>query len=66
MSIHYLNLLKNSIFAAYANDMAKHAGKETERIRMVWKSIPAQLSKENKKFIYGTYTISAKTIPRSR
>lgn len=45
--------IQNKLIAAYANDMAKHAGKETERIRMVWKSIPAQLSKENKKFIYG-------------
>ncbi len=33
--------------------MSKHAGAETERIRMVWNSIPAQLAKENKKYIYG-------------
>ena len=41
------------ILKAYDNDFAKHAGDETERIRMVWESIPAQLAKENKKFIYG-------------
>ena len=37
----------------YANDISKHAGAEAERIRMVWQSIPAQLAKENKKFLYG-------------
>jgi len=45
--------IQNKIISAYSNDMAKHSGLETERIRMVWNSIPAQLSKENKKFIYG-------------
>lgn len=45
--------IQNRIISAYANDMAKHAGGDTERIRMVWNSIPAQLAKENKKFIYG-------------
>lgn len=45
--------IQNKILRAYENDFAKHAGNETERIRLVWKSIPAQLSKENKKFIYG-------------
>ena len=45
--------IQNRIISAYSNDMAKHSGLEAERIRMVWNSIPAQLSKENKKFIYG-------------
>ena len=45
--------IQNSILSNYDSDFAKHAGSETERIRLVWKSIPAQLSKENKKFIYG-------------
>ena len=44
---------QNRIIAAYANDISKHAGQEVERIRMVWQSIPSQLAKENKKFIYG-------------
>ena len=44
---------QNRIIAAYANDISKHAGQEAERIRMVWQSIPAQLAKENKKFVYG-------------
>lgn len=39
---------------AYENDLSKHAPQEiVTRIRMLWNSIPAQLAKENKKFIYG-------------
>ena len=45
--------IQKKIISAYANDMAKHAVKEIEHIRLVWKSIAAQLSRENKKFIYG-------------
>ena len=45
--------VQNEILESYYNDFAKHAGSETQRIRMVWNSIPSQLSKENKKFIYG-------------
>ena len=45
--------IQNRIIASYSNDISKHAGTETERIRMVWNSIPAQLAKENKKYIYG-------------
>ena len=45
--------LQKDIIRSYNNDFSKHAGGETQRIRMVWKSLPAQLAKENKKFIYG-------------
>ena len=45
--------IQNRIINSYANDISKHAGVESERIRMVWNSIPAQLAKDNKKFIYG-------------
>jgi uncharacterized protein len=41
------------LLKAYDTDIAKHAGRETQRIRMVWNSIPSQLARENKKFIYG-------------
>lgn len=42
------------ILRGYDRDFSKHAPKElVPRIRMVWKSIPSQLFKENKKFIYG-------------
>jgi len=46
--------IHEAILEAYRRDISKHAAKEqVERIQMVWKSIPSQLSKENKKFIYG-------------
>jgi len=42
------------ILSAYEQDFSKHAPNDiTPRIRMLWNSIPAQLTKENKKFIYG-------------
>jgi len=41
------------IMAAYRNDISKHASKEQAiRINMVLDAIPAQLVKENKKFIF--------------
>lgn len=45
--------VQKEILRNYNNDFSKHAGNETQRIRMVWKSLPSQLAKENKKFIYG-------------
>lgn len=46
--------IQNAILEAYERDFSKHAPAiEVPRIRMVWRSIPAQLAKENKKFIYG-------------
>lgn len=43
----------NNIIEAYERDFAKHPNiKEFPKISMIWKSIPSQLSKENKKFIY--------------
>lgn len=46
--------IQNQIIAAYRNDFSKYAPMEIlPRINMVWDSIPAQLSKENKKFVYG-------------
>lgn len=41
------------IIGAYERDFAKHPNvHEFPKISMTWKSIPAQLAKENKKFIY--------------
>ncbi len=46
--------IQKSILHDYDNDMAKHAPKnDIAKIRVVWNSIPSQLAKENKKFIYG-------------
>jgi predicted AAA+ superfamily ATPase len=46
--------IQNRLLLSYEGDFSKHAPKETvPRIRMVWQSIPSQLAKENKKFLYG-------------
>lgn len=45
---------QNQILHSYEGDFSKHAPIEiVPRIRMVWQSIPAQLAKENKKFVFG-------------
>ena len=46
--------LQHQLLLYYANDFSKHAPIEVvPRIQMVWNSIPMQLAKENRKFIYG-------------
>lgn len=46
--------IQKRILASYEQDFSKHAPNEiVPRIRMLWNSIPSQLAKENKKFIYG-------------
>ena len=46
--------VQTRILKAYEQDFSKHAPKEiVPKIRMVWNSIPSQLARENKKFLYG-------------
>lgn len=46
--------IQNEILQGYDRDFSKHAPNDiVPRIRMLWDSIPSQLSKENRKFIYG-------------
>ena len=52
-----------NILAAYEQDFSKHAPhKIVPRIRLVWQSLPSQLAKENRKFIYG----NLKKVARAR
>lgn len=52
--LNKVRTIQKSIIEAYERDFSKHAPAiEVPRIRMVWHSIPSQLSKENRKFIYG-------------
>ncbi len=45
---------QEKILLSYQNDFSKHIpGVELAKVRMLWASIPSQLAKENKKFIYG-------------
>lgn len=53
-NVERVRTIQNAIIDSYERDFSKHApAVEVPRIRMVWRSIPAQLSRENKKFIYG-------------
>lgn len=46
--------IQKRILAAYEQDFSKHAPLGiVPKIRMVWNSVPSQLAKENKKFLYG-------------
>ncbi|MCQ2285835.1 MAG: ATP-binding protein [Bacteroidales bacterium] len=53
-ALQEIRRLQTDILKGYERDFSKHTSKElAERIRMVWNSLPSQLAKENKKFIYG-------------
>lgn len=46
--------IQRQLLQAYVDDFSKHApSKLIAKIRYVWQSIPSQLAKENKKFVYG-------------
>lgn len=46
--------VQKAILYTYQKDISKHVPtSEANRINMVWQSMPSQLVKENKKFIYG-------------
>ena len=48
-----VRMAQDEILAAYDADFVKHAPPELlAKIRLLWKNIPAQLAKENRKFIY--------------
>lgn len=49
-----VNKIQKEILKSYDMDFSKHLNnQEMEKARMIFNSIPSQLSKENKKFIYG-------------
>lgn len=53
--------LQKKILKDYAADFSKHIPKnELPKVRAVWKSIPSQLAKENKKFIWGVLRTGAR------
>ena len=52
--------IHHEILDAYVRDFAKHAGKETQRVRLVWESVPEHLARENKKFIFGAVKSGAR------
>lgn len=55
--------IQKAILEAYRNDISKHAPiREVERIQLVIRSLPAQLAKENKKFIYSALRKGARAV----
>jgi ribonucleotide reductase alpha subunit len=53
--------IQKNILLGYENDFAKYAPSAiVPRIRLLWKNIIGQLSKENKKFIYGQLKTGAR------
>lgn len=52
--LQQVRTLQHEILEAYGRDISKHtSASESVRIRQVMGSLPAQLAKENKKFVYG-------------
>lgn len=48
-----VSTIQDAILTAYTLDFSKHApGKDIPRIGAIWNSIPSQLARENRKFIY--------------
>ncbi len=46
--------IQNRILSDYRKDFGKHVPSALlPKVKMIWDSVPAQLAKENKKFIYG-------------
>jgi hypothetical protein len=51
--VELMQTVISNILGGYERDFAKHPNpKDFPKISMIWKSIPSQLAKENKKFIY--------------
>lgn len=48
-----VNKIQDNILKSYESDFSKHTSNiEANRISIIWNSIPSQISKENKKFLY--------------
>lgn len=52
--LYKVRKIQNEILTSYQNDFSKHIPlNEQAKLKMLWASIPTQLAKENKKFMYG-------------
>lgn len=53
--VSLVNKIQDDILKAYESDFSKHTdNREANKISLIWNSIPSQLAKENKKFLYQT------------
>ena len=54
-NVELVNNVQENILKAYESDFSKHTvNSEANKISLIWNSIPSQLAKENKKFLYQT------------
>lgn len=54
-NVEKVNEIQNNILLAYESDFSKHTeNSEANKISLIWNSIPSQLARENKKFLYQT------------
>ena len=54
--------IQKELLITYENDISKHTTAETaNRIKQIWTSVPSQLAKENKKFLYSVVKGSARS-----
>jgi predicted AAA+ superfamily ATPase len=60
--IKEVDSILDHIIDDYEDDFSKHASESLSKLTLIWNSIPAQLSKENRKFVFG----HTKTGMRSR
>ena len=52
--LYKVRKIQNEILFSYQNDFSKHIPlNDQAKLKMLWASIPTQLAKENKKFMYG-------------
>ena len=52
-NIERVNNIQEDILRSYESDFSKHTkNSEANKISIIWNSIPSQLAKENKKFLY--------------
>ena len=53
--VSLVSKIQDDILKAYESDFSKHTdNREANKISLIWNSIPSQLAKENKKFLYQT------------
>lgn len=53
-NLNEVRLVQKNLLMAYEQDFSKHIrdGQTVQKVRSIWASIPEQLAKENKKFVY--------------
>jgi len=53
-NLNSVRTIQTDLLTAYEQDFSKHPSPfDIPRIRMLWNSLPAQLARENRKFLYG-------------